>query len=188
MRVERAYAIVKETLGHWFSSQGFELSRRHSFAFERQSDDNLVVVLFQSNRWRWDPYEGGEFRFLVARYPQGNDIPEYEEAFQYFLDEDELQTARKIQNSIIAGLQRPPESYFATIESQFQGPNASLVADQLRQQFLPVSTPYRWHCDVFLRYYTEDDVRLWCAFLAPVLPRIVQRAEEGWVREGPSES
>lgn len=188
MKIAQVCAIVKQGLGHWFSSQGFRLLRPHSLAFEKRSINKRLVVLLQGNRWGWDPYQGGEFRFLVARYQHRNGLPDYEQAFQYFLNEDELETARKIQDSIISTLRPPPESYFATIASQLRGQDASLIADQLRRQFLPVSMPYRWHCDFFLRYYAEDHVRLWCAFLGPVLPRIVQGAEEGWVRKELSET
>jgi hypothetical protein len=185
MKISQVHTIVKETLGHWFSSQGFKPSRRHSLTFEWQNETNELVVWFPGDRWGWDPYLGGGFRLLVARYPQGKDLPDYEQAFPYFLNDDELEMARKIHNTILSGLQAPPESYFTAIASKFKGSMASEVVEQLRREFQPLSAPYRWHHDFFLRYYTEDHVRLWCAFLAPVLPRIIQRAEDSWVREEP---
>ncbi len=187
MKISRVYAIVKETLGPWFSGQGFKPSKRHSPAFKRQAGAQRIVVWFQGDRWGWDPCQGGGFRLLAARYPEGRDLPDYEQAFQYSLSDDELELARRIRNTIVSSLQPPPESQITMIASRFKSSLSTDVVEQLRREFLPLSEPYRWRQDFFLRYYTEDHVRQWCAFLAPVLPRIVRHAEAGWVRTGPLE-
>lgn len=182
MKTAEVHAIVRATLGPWFKSEGFRRARHCALGFVRPFTGQQVVVWFQADRWGWDPYLGGGFRFLITKFPNASSASEYEEAFQYFLTEPELEIVRQTQNSVIETLPTPPESYFGRIAAQYRSDLGKEMVESLRKQFQPVTEPYRWHVDFFLRYHVGDHVRRWCDLLAPILPRAVRCAETNWRR------
>lgn len=183
MKIADVHSIVKEKLGPWFKSAGFRRSKSHTLGFARPFEFKLLVLWFQAEKWGWDPYQGAGFRFLVTTIPEGSPTRDYEQSFQYFLTDQELEEVRTIQNVVIETLPKPPEPYFRQVAAQFRGEVAGHIEETLRGRFLPVTAPYSWRGDFFLRYYNEEHVRRWCEFLMPILPRAVQNAERNWKRD-----
>jgi hypothetical protein len=48
------------------------------------------------------------------------------------------------------------------------------IVDRYLGEFKEVARPYRATDDVWLRYWTAEDVKRWAEFLLGVLPRIVK--------------
>jgi hypothetical protein len=183
MKATEVYSIVKADLGPWFKAAGFRIAKNQVLGFSRPLSSGRLVAWFQTDRFGWDAYQGGAFRLLTATFPEDTAMRDYEEAFQYFLTDEELDQARLVQDEVIASLPVPSESYFTVVAGQFRREQAEQIVATLRQNFQPVALPYRWNVDFFLRYHRGEHVRRWCNFLLPLLPRIVQRTEQRWRRE-----
>ncbi len=183
MKIADGHSVVKEKLGLRFKSAGFRKSKDYTLGFARPFESKLLVLWFQAEKWGWDAYQGGGFRFLVTTIPGGSSTWDYEESFQYFLSDQEVEEARRIQNIVIEAFSKPPESYFKQVAAQFRGEVARLIEETMRGRFLPVKVPYSWRVDFFLRYFNEQHVCRWCEFLKPILPRAVQCAERNWSRD-----
>ncbi len=95
---------------------------------------------------------------------------------QEFLSVHELEEALRLQNAVIKRLPPPATAYCEMMRAGFAKAGVSSdLYDAWASQFEPVAGPYRNNQDFTLRYFDAIDVRHWCGFLLPILPRIVAR-------------
>jgi hypothetical protein len=164
------YRYLREDLGSWFRANGFKRAQRTQLGWQQ----DRLLVWFQCDQWGWDRYAGSSFfvNFQTSGQPAPWAGPT--ERLQHFLDPDELEAARELQNAVIRKLSPPPRDVealragFARLSKDPDG-----LVDALLAAFRPVVGPCRADQDFSLRYFDREDVRGWAAFLLRLLPRIV---------------
>ena len=171
MKSTELHRHLREDLAPWFKSQEFKRAPRAQLGWHR----GRLLVWFQCDQWGWDRYAGGSFfvNFQTSDRPEPWAGPN--ERLQHFLEPDDLEAARALQNIVIAKLSPPPREHVEALRAAFartaEDPDG--LVDALLAAFRPVVEPYRAHQDFSLRYFDREDVRGWSAFLLRLLPRIV---------------
>src|SRR5262249_41956195 len=98
---------LREDLAPWFKSQEFKRAPRAQLGWHR----GPLLVGFQWDQWGWDRYAGGSFfvNFQTSDRPEPWAGPN--ERLQHFLEPDDLEAARALQNIVIAKLSPPPREH-----------------------------------------------------------------------------
>jgi hypothetical protein len=115
----------------------------------------------------------------VSESPGVEDGSRRDERLNYFLTDSELVFARDYQDKVIAGIPKPPESYFEMLQTQWSkhAESAAELVETVRTYFEPTVLPFQRHQDFALRYWQPSDVVGWAALITLVLPRAVEQME-----------
>ena len=172
MKSQELHRHLRAALGAWFRQEGFTAAKRTPLGWSRDP----LLIWIQIDARGWDQYMGGGF-FLNVQ--SGNCVEPWSaptRRLQEFLTDDELEEMRGLQNRVIPKLQLPPREFIqqmrAAIAKTSKDPDA--LIESYLSLFKPVETLFRRNHDVSLRYWDEDDVAAWGAFVLRLLPRIVQ--------------
>ena len=166
-----------------FAERDFKKQKRSRLTFQRLVDARYQSIWFQTDKYGWDSYAGGEFyvNFTVSESSDVEAGARRDERLNFFLTDAELERARNYRDEIVSRIPKPPESYFIDLEAGFArsvGPDsARSLIETVRQRFEPETIPYRRHQDFRLRYWRPEDVEGWASFIAPVLPRAVEQMQ-----------
>jgi len=139
----------------------------------KQVHGDILLFWFQYSGDGWDTYAGSKFivEFQLASEPYIG-VGKNRKRLPCFLNDKQLDEMRGIQNEIIARLSNPPPNH----------PTLHISADisQLYlAKFKPITEPYKNADDVWLRYYSDSDVRRWAEFVLRQLPLVVAGFELG---------
>lgn len=171
MKSPELHRLLRSQLGEWFRSNGFKRAGHTQSGWYRGSS----LVWFQCYKWGWDQYAGSGVyvNFETQSEPASPTWSGPVKRLQEFLTAGELEEARVIQNRVISRLKPPPPEYWEMVRSMWtKFPSAALMMESALAQFKPVERSYRNNQDFTLRYFDQDDVGQWCAFLLRLLPRI----------------
>lgn len=169
MKSTEVYKALREVLGPWCKQAGFKRTTGGVLGWHRPLPGGLHQVFwFQCSQDGWDPYRGSKFivEFQVSGEPaigvglQRRRLPRY-------LDADQLEQVRALQNEVIRRLPKPPTDYFLL---QMED-----LADWYRAAFRERREPYASNEDIWLRYHQPEDVRRWAEWLLPHLPHLLER-------------
>src|SRR3989441_10310375 len=192
MKADELYRLLKQQLGPWFTAHGFKRLPCSRLAYQRLRGQFYQTIWFQCDKWGWDRYAGSSFfvNFSVSRTPSDFEVgPGHRrhERLNFFLTDEELETARGFRDAIVARIPPPPAAYFETLEAHCSkhSSNAAGMMAVVRSQFEPEPIPYRRHQDFSLRYWQPQDVQGWAAFITAVLPRATTDMASWTVEEGP---
>ena len=170
MKSTEVYKIVQQELASWCREHGFKRTKGGMLGWYKPIGDKFIVFWFQVSQDGWDEYAGSKFvvEFQISDEPIiGAGESEQRWRLPEFLNEDELEKVRSMQNAVIAKLEKPDRSYFI-----FQLGD-DLVSWYL-DKFKPVVERYRRTEDVWLRYKDKEDVERWAIFVKEKLPEIVR--------------
>jgi hypothetical protein len=172
MKSAEVYALLKEGLGPWFKASEFKRADT-LLSWTRPHGDLHIAVWCQVSQDGWDRYAGSQFvvEFQLAPEPIVG-VGGSRQRLAAFLNAEQRESARRIQNEVIASLQVPPKTHPALQVSP--GTTKSYLA-----KFNSVVVPYPEGHDIWLRYIRLEHVSRWAQFILPLLPGCVS-AVEAW--------
>ncbi len=184
VKAKDLYRVLQTELGPGLEKTGFKKQRSSRLTYKRLVGDIYQTVSFQCDKYGWDSYAGGSFfvNFTVSGSPDADAVDRREERLNYFLTDSELVRAREYRDEVVAGIPKPPESYFEALEAAFAktADSASTLVKTMRGYFEPEPMPYRRHQDFALRYWRPEDVKGWANLIDSVLPRALEQMSS-WV-------
>lgn len=170
MKSTEVYRIARQVLAPWCKEHGFRRTKGGVRGWYKPIGEKFIVFWFQVSQDGWDEYAGSKFtvEFQISDEPViGAGEPNQRWRLPKFLNEDELEAVRGMQDAVIAKLEKPSRSYFI-----FQ--LADDVVSWYLAKFERVIEPYRRTDDIWLRYKDEEDVERWAVFVKGKLPGVVR--------------
>ena len=167
MKSTEVYSVIRQVLAPWCKEQGFKRTEGGMLGWYKPFGDQFIVFWFQVSRDGWDKYACSKFilEFQVSAKPvigaghQRWRLPK-------FLNADELEHVRRMQNVVIAKLEKPDRGYYI-----FQ------LGDDVVKWYLAkfhlVHERYSSTDDIWLRYKDREDVERWAVFVKGVLPKVI---------------
>jgi hypothetical protein len=181
VKSSEVYGILRDEVGPWAKAQGFKRGR-NVLSWYRPYDSAHVVFWLQISQDGWDNHAGSKF---VVEFQ----LSESSEAFAgdashrkrlaKLLDDGGLKELWEIQNEVILSLRKPPSNHPFL--------HSASLRDWYLRKFEPVPERYSQADDVWLRYYSEDDVHRWGQFLLRCLPRCISEMQDWATRIGESD-
>jgi hypothetical protein len=166
----QVYSLLKTELSGWFKNEGFKYSKG-LLSWQRQHGAAYTLVWCQISQDGFDAYSGSrftvEFQRSVAPTIGG---PGQRERIAKFLSPHEKEDVRKIQNQVIARLQRPPSSYPLLHVSKE-------VTRIYLSRFEQDKEPYHENLDIWFRYFSPADVSAWGQFILSKIPHCIKIVE-----------
>lgn len=171
MSSTEVYRIARLALGPWCKQNGFKRTSGGMLGWYKLVGDQFLVFWFQVSNYGWDRDYGSAFviEFQISRRPVIGDAINRRWRLPKFLTEWELEYVRRMQNVVIAKLERPNRDYCLGRCGPFEAVIKSYLA-----KFDPVVNRYTERDDIWLRYKDKEDVEQWIEFVRRVLPRILE--------------
>ena len=164
------YRTARQVLASWCKEHGFGRNKGGMLGWYKPIGEKFIVFWFQVSQDGWDEYAGSKFvvEFQISDKPIiGAGESNRRWRLPKFLNEDELETVRSVQNAVIAKLKKPSQSYFI-----LQLPDD--VVSRYLAKFERVVKQYHPTDDIWLRYKDEEDVERWAVFVKEKLPEVVR--------------
>jgi hypothetical protein len=183
VKAKELYRLLEAELKPVLTAHGFRKQRASRLVFQRSVGDVYHSVWFQTGKYGWDSYAGGEFyvNFDISETPEVESVRRRDERLNYFLTDAELVSAREYQNAIVARIPKPPESYFEALQAAFgkstSAESAATLITTVRGYFEPESMPFRRHQDFALRYWEAADIKGWATLISSVIPRALEQMQ-----------
>jgi hypothetical protein len=171
MKSTEVYKLLKSELGPWFKSSGFKRADSY-LSWSRPHGDSHITAWCQVSRDGWDEYAGSQFvvEFQRAPEPIVGATSARRQRLARFLNDDQRESARRIQNNVITSLRTPPKTH-PTLHVSPE------VTKWYLAKFDPVAAPYPEHHDIWFRYAEPVHVTLWAQFILQQLPECVSVVE-----------
>jgi len=168
MKSTEVYRIARQIIAPWCKEHGFKRTKDGMLGWYKPVGDKFLVFWFQVGT-RWDDLAGSSFivEFQVSERPLIGDGLNLRWRLPRFLDEEELERVRRMQNAVIAKLEKPDLSYCISKCGPYQN-----VINWYLAEFDLVAKTYSQRDDIWLRYKEEKDVERWAEFVKGVLPRV----------------
>jgi hypothetical protein len=172
MKSTEVYRLLRDEVGPWSKEKGFTRGKT-MLSWCRPSNGMHVVFWFQISRDGWDDYAGSQFtvEFQLSREPEVGVPSVRRQRFTAFIDDNSRDELRRIQNSIIEALPRPPSNH-----PTLQMPEA--VRKWYLKKFDLVTEPYLPRDDVWYRYHTDIQIQNWGRFFLKHLPDCIRQTEQ----------
>ena len=183
MKAKDLYRVLEAEVKPVLTAHDFKKQRASRLVFQRLVGGVFHSVWFQTGKYGWDSYAGGEFyvNFAVADSPDVESVRRRDERLNYFLTDAELISAHEYQNAIIARIPKPPESYFEALQTAFakttSAESAASLITTVRGYFEPEPLPFRRHQDFASRYWEPDDIKGWATLISSVIPRALDQMQ-----------
>jgi hypothetical protein len=164
------YSIIRQALASWCKEHGFRRTEGGMLGWYKPIGNQFIIFWFQVSRDGWDEYAGSKFivEFQISDEPFiGAGHHNQRWRLPKFLNEDELEHVRRIQNAVIAKLEKPNRDYHV-----FQ--LGDDVVNWYLAKFNPIVERYSRTDDIWLRYKEKEDVKRWAVFVKDMLPKIVR--------------
>ena len=173
MKSTELYAILRQEVGPWAKEEGFRRAKA-MLSWWRPYGDLFVVFWFQAWQHGWDNYAGSKFtvEFQIGPEPAVGWFEIRRARLPRLLDEQAREVLRLRQNEVISALPRPPANH-PFLHAPGNVPHYYL------SQFDTVDRPYAADFDIWLRYYSAEDVHAWGQFVRQHLPHCIEQVE-GW--------
>lgn len=172
MKSTEVYRLLRNEIGPWSKEQGFKRGKA-MLSWHRPSNGMHVVFWFQVSCDGWDAYAGSQFtvEFQLSREPEVGAPSVCRQRIAEFLDDNSREEVRKIQNSVVKALPKPPPNH-----PILQMPEN--VRKWYIKRFDLMTEPYLPGDDVWFRYHTDVQVQNWGQFVLKNLPVCIRRAEQ----------
>ena len=171
------YGELKTVFAPQAKSDGFKRAPGGMLGWYRPRGQMHTVFWFQCSQSGWDPDSGSQFTLEFQESKEAQ--PGYGSRrvrFGKLLSDTEWARLPELQNHVIRQLRRSSRGHWTeSLDPQTRA--------HFRDAFEPVKKPYSRGDDVWMRYYSADDVRRWAAFLSPILPEMVSRFEKNEIQK-----
>jgi hypothetical protein len=172
MKSTEVYRAIRQLVGPWCKQNGFKKTSSGMLGYIKPQDGRYLVFWFQCSQEGWDAYAGSKFvvEFQLSSLDHiGACAGEYtRNRLPHFLDENDLERVRQMQNRVISKLTVPPADYFVL-----------KISDQVGKWYLSkfqsIDQPYTASDDIWFRYSDEEDVTRWSEFVLEILPKAIAR-------------
>lgn len=151
-------ALAQRELGAWAESRGFEKKAAGVLAWIRRSEKGDEQFSVRISPLGTNRYAGSAFQILaltsVASEVRNNREEGARRRLTELLSATELEQVRALQNAVISRLPPHPSDFG-------QSDIHESLLEHLNRQFQLIETEYATDSDVWFRYRTQEDVRLW---------------------------
>ena len=162
-------ALVHQEIEEWAVQQGFQKKSVGTLAWIRQEGEEYLQFWIRISPLGTNLFAGSSFQVLLQRSISPQTNSQLSEGTRQRLTEslntEELERVCALQNEVISCLPVPPPDFGQPKVHE------SLLA-YLKEQFQPIEAGYTPQSDIWFRYRTQKDVRLWMEMLRAWLPRI----------------
>lgn len=162
-------ALVHQEMEEWAVQQGFQKKSAGTLAWIRQEGEEYLQFWIRISPLGTNLFAGSSFQVLLQRSTSPQTNSQLSEGTRQRLTEslnaEELEQVRALQNEVITCLPVPPPDFGQPKVHE------SLLA-YLKEQFQPIEAGYTPQSDIWFRYRTQQDVRLWMEMLREWLSRI----------------
>ena len=156
------YKILRETLAPGLKAAGYKRTTGGMLGWSKPVQDRHLSFWFQCDKYGWFQDFGSKvtLEFQMSEDPSpGSGRWDQRERFAKFLRSSERELVREMNNRVIRSLPKPSAA----------NPIFSL-SEELRKRFMLGyslrNEPYTENEDVWLHYFTTDDVQCWGKFFA----------------------
>lgn len=168
------YREMRAALGPLMRANGFKSLKGTQLGWMRPSGDEWVLLWFQCDRWGWDAQWGSKFTVefqQVAQLEQAFDLVHRRERIGFVLEGYEaLDEIRRMNNAVI---ERLPGTLAGSALTAPGGEGRAMLL--LGERVDPEKSVYGR--DVWMNYYSLDEVRAWAAWFEQHLPGFVDLFE-----------
>lgn len=166
------YGKIKEVLGPWCKANGFKRTRS-MLGWFKPYENRFLVFWFQCSQDGWDQFAGSKFivEFQLDSISEPGGAGD-RHRLPFFLDQNQLEQVRQLQNEVISHLKKPSPDYFILNMDQ-------RTRDWYLAKFNLVSDAPTNQSDLWLRYHGVEDIRRWTLFVQQALPGILGRLAPG---------
>lgn len=169
MNSKDCYATLKEVLGPVLRPLGFKKTSGGMLGYAKHHKYGFTTLWFQVDKWGWDKRWGSrftvEFQQGELAQPGAGNIHS-RQRIGYLLEGHDpyLEDIRRINNAVIHRLPGflNAEGQFATVD----GMNFQTIG------YSPRKDPYEE--DVWLNYFTTEDVKAWGTYFGERMPRLIE--------------
>ena len=166
------YGMLRDALAAELKAAGFLRLKAGVLGWTRLIGKESLTFWFQCDKWGWDNAFGSRFtlEFQLARSPVAGATGNFNKRFRFaqLLTSEELETVRSMNNSVKSSLEEPKPGH----PIFYLGPEGQKA---IRQDYELTVQPYRADEDVWLNYFTSEQVAEWAAFFKS---RILRMATE----------
>lgn len=171
---KRFYREMRALLGPLMRVSGFKRLTGTQLGWLRPSGSEWVLLWFQCDKWGWDARWGSKFTVefqQVVQLEQAFDLAHRRERIGFVLEGYEaLDEIRRMNNAVVERL--PGTSTKAALTApDGEGGTVLLLGERVD----PDKSVYGR--DVWMNYYSVDDVRAWAAWFEQRLPGFVDLFE-----------
>jgi hypothetical protein len=166
MKASELYAALKDEIGPWCKANGFKRGSA-TLSWTRPEAGKHLTFWCQNTGMPWDDYAGGKFvvEFQFSKTPRvGTGSLAERGRLHKLIDAAGREEIRRIQNSVIASLTKPPRDHLLLRMTRPETQRWFL------REFEPVSEPYDEKLDLWFRYRTAEQIREWGRFVVRQLP------------------
>ncbi len=167
------YGELRSALGPLMKQNGFKSERAGRLGWGRPAANGHLTVFFQCDKWGWDENWGSKFTLEFEITPPDPQTGSKFERIGYLLEGfEELDDLRIRNNHVIARLPGTLNDGVVTAPLD-DGTEAVVIGERAD----PEKAVYGR--DLWLNYYSMEDVRAWAAYFAGNLLRFVSIFENG---------
>jgi hypothetical protein len=162
------YSIIRQVLTPWCKQHGFRRTKGGMLGWYKPIGNQFIVLWFQVSQDGWDEYAGSKFvvEFQISDEPLIGAAHNQRWRLPKFLNDDDLDCVRRMQNDVIVKLEKPDSNYYVLQLGDD-------VVNWYLAKFNPIVERYSRTDDIWLRYKEKEDVECWAGFVKEVLPKIV---------------
>jgi hypothetical protein len=165
---------MRTPLGPLMRGNGFRNLEGTQLGWARSSGSEWVLLWFQCDKWGWDAQWGSKFTVefqQVARLEQAFDLVHRRERIGFVLEGHEvLDEIRRMNNTVI---ERLPGTLAGSALTAPDGEGSEVVLLGERAD----SKKSIYGRDLWMNYYSMDDVHAWAAWFERHLPDFVELFE-----------
>jgi hypothetical protein len=162
IRADALHAELRAALAPVLKAAGFKRSRLGKSAWARAHRGEFVAFWVQCDRYGWMRELGSRFTLEFQRGASAHDLHnrlELRERFGALLAAPELEQVRDLNNAVLRSLPR------ISADNPVMAIRADL-REALLRSYEPRREPHAPTDDIWLHYYTHEQIGEWAAFLA----------------------
>jgi hypothetical protein len=165
------YRHLRTSTADAFGRLGFRPARAARLSYSMPYDAEFLTIWFQADRYGWDVLWGSEFTLEFQLGPAtdpGSAAITARSRYAHLLSPSALEEVRDLNNRVISSLP-------GSVANQ-----SIVVADDTGNEVVVVGarvevSPYARGQDVWMRYYSANDIESWSTFLCAQVPDLVAR-------------
>lgn len=164
------YSLLRKRIAPGLKQHGFKRLQGAMLGWTRPFNSEHLAFWFQCDRYGYMQDFGSSFTLEFQLSPDATfatgDLLR-RERFYTLLTSADLELIRELNNSVLSSLPEPGPSN----PVHFIAPH---LRESLLQSYRPQLAPYANAKDIWLHYFSANDVRSWAEFLQPRMSRMIE--------------